>query len=232
MKHSSRIALGYLAIAIVWIGVSDWMLAALLPEAYLHVSLYKGWVFVLGTAALLKFWLGAEENRRDEIEARLQAGVVTDSLTGLRNRAAFIDHLRHAVERARRDGSHFGLLYLDVDGFKDVNDTHGHAAGDAVLREVAARLRTVLRAAETAARLGGDEFLVLAETGGDFDALTRRVAAALAAPYLLSGTALPIRVSIGVARFPDDGADADAMLHAADAAMYADKRVHRGTVTP
>jgi diguanylate cyclase (GGDEF)-like protein len=219
MKHSSRIALGYLVIAIVWIGVSDWMLAALLPEAYLHVSLYKGWVFVLGTAALLKFWLGAEESRRDEIEARLQAGVVTDSLTGLRNRAAFIDHLRHAVERARREGSRFGLLYLDVDGFNDVNDTHGHAAGDAVLREVAARL-------------GGDEFVVLAETGGDFDALTRRVAAALAAPYLLSGTALPIRVSIGVARFPDDGADADAMLHAADAAMYADKRVHRGTVAP
>lgn len=232
MKHSSRIALGYLVIAIVWIGISDRLLALLLPAAYLDVSLYKGWLFVGGTALLLKLWLGAEERRRDEIEARLQQSAVTDSLTGLRNRAAFIDHLHLAVERAQRGNLRFGLLYLDVDGFKTVNDTLGHAAGDAVLREVAKRLTTVLRSAEVAARLGGDEFVVLAETGRDLDALARRVAAVLAAPYAVEGGRLPIRVSIGIAQFPDNGTNADAMLHAADAAMYADKRKPRLAAHP
>lgn len=227
MKNSTRIALGYLVIAIAWVGASDWIAAQVLPEAYLAVSLYKGWVFVGGTALLLKLWLAADERRRDEIEARLQESAVTDSLTGLRNRAAFIDHLRHAVARARRDATRFGLLYLDVDGFKGVNDTLGHAAGDAVLCEVASRLKEVLRASEVAARLGGDEFVVLAETGGDLETLAHRVAAAVDAPYVLGDRPLALHVSIGVASFPADGADADAMLHAADAAMYAAKRNRR-----
>ncbi len=227
MKHSTQIALGYLAIATVWVGASDWLAAAILPDAYLDVSLYKGWLFVGATSALLKIWLAAEEDRRDEIEARLQESAVTDSLTGLRNRAAFIEHLRHAVERARRGGHRFGLLYLDVDGFKAINDTLGHGAGDAVLREVAARLRAVLRAAEIAARLGGDEFVVLAETGGDLETLAQRVADALGAPYVVDGAEVPIQVSIGVARFPNDGLDADSLLNAADGAMYAAKRGRR-----
>lgn len=232
MKHSTRIAAGYLVISIVWVAASDWLAALALPENYLHVSLYKGWLYVGATALLLKLWLSAEEKRRDEVEARLQASAIGDSLTGLRNRAAFVDHLRMAVERARRSGTRFGLLYLDLDDFKAVNDTLGHAAGDAMLREVAARLKEVLRAAEVAARLGGDEFVVLAETGNDFEILARRITAALERPYTLGGRPVPIRASIGVAAFPEAGADADALLHAADAAMYAAKRAARKTETP
>ncbi len=224
MKHSTRIALGYLAISVVWIGASDWLAAKVLPEAWLPVSLYKGWVFVAATALLLKIWLSTEEARRDVVEARLQATAITDSLTGLHNRAAFIDHLTHAVGRARRTDERFGLLYLDIDGFKGVNDTHGHAAGDAVLREVARRLREVLRASEIAARIGGDEFVVLVDTGSDLAPLTERLLTVLRTPYAVGGTILPITVSIGGAEFPAHGKDADGMLHAADAAMYAAKR--------
>ena len=227
MKHSTRIALGYLAISIAWIGASDSVFGRLFPENYVVISLYKGWVFVALTALLLKVWLAAEEFRRDVIEARLQDSAITDPLTHLHNRIAIIDHLNVAIARARRDSGTFGLLYLDIDGFKTINDSLGHAAGDAVLIEFSRRLRTTLRSGEVAARLGGDEFVVLVETGTNMTALSNRLMAMLRRPYRIKGRAMPVTVSIGFAEFPRHGADADALLHAADSAMYRSKHAGR-----
>lgn len=231
MKHSTRIALIYLAFSAVWIGVSDSTLEALFRERYLQISLYKGWAFVGITAMFLKIWLLAEERRRDDVEARLQTSAVTDPLTGLRNRIALIEHLDHAIARARRENRHIGLLYLDIDGFKAINDTHGHAEGDALLREFAARLSRGLRASEVAARLGGDEFVVLVDGGDDLAALSQRMMTSLREPYPIAGQPMPVTVSIGVAEFPRHGSNSDALLHAADAAMYSSKRTGRDRIS-
>jgi diguanylate cyclase (GGDEF)-like protein len=232
MKHSTRIALGYLALSIAWISASDSLLGRLLPDDYVVISLYKGWVFVGLTALLLKFWLAAEESRRDVIEARLRDSAITDPLTRLHNRIAIIDHLNVAVARARREHIRFGLLYLDIDGFKTINDTLGHAAGDELLIEFSRRLRATLRAGEIAARLGGDEFVVLIEDCGNMEGVSRRLMLALGEPpYRVKGRDLPITVSIGLAEFPAHGTDADSLLHAADSAMYRSKRAGRNQIS-
>ncbi|MNN48701.1 Diguanylate cyclase DosC [compost metagenome] len=154
-----------------------------------------------------------------------------DMLTGLPNRALFMDRLESAHHRATRHGGMFALVYVDVDRFKEVNDTWGHAAGDAMLVELAARLRGTLRENDTVARLGGDEFaLVLEELEDmqDAERLLERVRAALLSPmqYLRDGEeiALSVSASIGLAAYPADGAEVDALLHAADQAMYLIKR--------
>lgn len=231
MKHSTRIALGYLAISIVWISASDVLLARIIPESYAMISLYKGWFYVGATALLLKLWLAAEESRRDVVEARLQDSAITDPLTKLHNRIALIDHLNVAVARARRGHGRFGLLYLDIDDFKTINDTLGHAAGDALLIEFSRRLRSTLRTGEIAARLGGDEFVVLVEECGDVEAVSMRLMAVLREPYPVKGTTVSITVSVGLAEFPTHGADADALLHAADSAMYGAKRAGRDQIS-
>lgn len=227
MKHSSRIALAYLVVAAAWFGCSDSILAWMFPGEFLNLVVYNGLAFAAGTALLLKLWLGAEEARRDVIEAQLQKSAVTDPLTGLRNRAAFIDHLSHAVDRARREADRFGLLFLDIDDFKGVNDTFGHAAGDEVLRELGRRLHDVLRASEVPARLGGDEFVVLVDSGNDLHSLADRVMEVLREPYPIADLAMPITVSIGIAEFPAHGRSADALINAADSAMYRAKRAGR-----
>ena len=231
MKHSTRIALGYLALSIVWISASDSIFGRLFPESYMVISLYKGWVFVVLTAVLLKIWLAAEEARRDEIEARLQDCAVTDPLTRLHNRIALIDHLNIAVARARRGHGCFGLLYLDIDGFKAINDTWGHAAGDGLLIEFSRRLGAVLRTGEVAARLGGDEFVVMVEDCRDMVGISKRLMAALREPYDVKGREMPITVSVGLAEFPAHGTDADTLLHAADSAMYRSKRAGRDQIS-
>ncbi len=231
MKHSTRIALGYLAISIAWIGASDVFLGRIFPASYVVISLYKGWIFVGATALLLKFWLAAEETRRDEVEARLQGSAITDPLTGLHNRIALIDHLNHALARARRERGCFGLLYFDIDDFKSINDTLGHAAGDALLVELSRRLRSTLRTGEIAARLGGDEFVVLVEDCEDLEGLSTRLMAVLREPYRVKEQEVTVTVSVGLAEFPAHGTDADALLHAADSAMYRSKRAGRDRVS-
>jgi diguanylate cyclase (GGDEF)-like protein len=154
-----------------------------------------------------------------------------DVLTGLPNRLTLSEALERQLAGARRAGSSFAVLFLDLDGFKQVNDAHGHAAGDAVLADVAERLR---RAADGAlvARMGGDEFVVLASTERSPDrvvegaeALAARITAAIAQPFALDGvpSLLSVGVSIGTAVHPDDGIDAETLLRRADAAMYCHK---------
>jgi diguanylate cyclase (GGDEF)-like protein/PAS domain S-box-containing protein len=158
-----------------------------------------------------------------EARARLQHLATHDALTGLPNRALFIDRLDHALAMARRRGTEVVLIYGDVDHFKQINDEHGHPSGDAVLVEVASRIRGAIRESDTVARIGGDEFVVLLE---DDDPITTRdrIAAALAPPVELpDGASATVRLSCGVTTSAGH-VDMASLLAAADAAMYRTKQ--------
>jgi len=150
-----------------------------------------------------------------------------DALTGLTNRPLFYDRFDVALRRARRDGERVGVLYLDLDDFKSVNDSRGHEAGDRLLCQVARRLAGCVRETDTVARMGGDEFTVLLTNIAGEDAVNvvvENIVKSVSAPFTLNNEAVTISVSIGAAVFPDDGEDAEALLHSADAGMYGMKR--------
>ncbi len=160
---------------------------------------------------------------RKKAEERIRRLAFFDSLTALPNRAAFLDHLQQALSLAQREGRQAGLLFLDLDNFKDVNDTQGHDFGDRLIREVAERLSACMRESDSLARLGGDEFVIV------LTALSDQESAALAAERILSIFARPFMMecrqiyssaSIGIALYPDDGLDADTLFKCADTAMY------------
>ncbi len=145
-----------------------------------------------------------------------------DSLTGLPNRRAFSERLQQAMARARRQPQTLAVLYVDLDGFKAVNDRHGHAAGDLVLAEVAKRLLSCVRLTDCVCRLAGDEFTVILEGAGatsELDRVCRRIVEQLSIPHLIDGHALTVSPSIGAAVF-DQHESADEICHRADAAMY------------
>jgi diguanylate cyclase (GGDEF)-like protein len=145
-----------------------------------------------------------------------------DALTGLANRALLRDRVEMALARQRRQGEGFALLLIDLDRFKQVNDTQGHGAGDALLRGVAQRLKSCVREVDTVARLGGDEFAILQVATADRDAvetLGRRVVEAISAPYTLNGIPATIGASIGIARSADSP-DIEQLFHNADLALY------------
>ena len=172
------------------------------------------------------------ERRRIETLVRHQAQ--HDALTSLPNRILFLDRLDTALERATRHHENFALLYIDIDGFKPVNDRHGHLIGDELLREISKRLSRQVRKTDTVARLGGDEFaVILEEVTQDAAALQvgEKICAALAQPYTLSifdePTTIHVSASIGVAIFPEHGKERNDLINAADAAMYRAKRGRR-----
>lgn len=148
-----------------------------------------------------------------------------DPLTGLPNRLLFDARFAHALDQARRTEGRCLLMFLDLDSFKVVNDTLGHAAGDEMLRVVAARLRSALRQSDTLARLGGDEFVILASSVNDDVApqLAQKILDLLRDPIRLSGEEVTVSGSLGVAIFPDHGDDSSALMRAADIAMYVAK---------
>lgn len=158
-----------------------------------------------------------------------------DALTNLPNRLLLFSRLDHALERARRNGTQLAVLYLDLDGFKTVNDTLGHHVGDGVLQKVALLLSTRLRGADTVARLGGDEFVVLLEEvpdGAELDhalSVARTIASLLTQPMEVHpGTTVVVGASIGISRFPLHGQDAASLLSQADTAMYHAKQHKTG----
>ena len=150
-----------------------------------------------------------------------------DQLTGLPNQRLFDDRLGQAIAHSAREKSLLAVLYLDLDGFKAVNDSLGHGLGDRVLVELADRIRGSVRAEDTVARLGGDEFAVLlphVTAAADAGRVVEKLLDALRAPFLIDGSEVAIRASVGVGLFPDDGDSAGALLRSADAAMYRAKQ--------
>ena len=165
---------------------------------------------------------------RKQIEQRLQHDVMHDVLTGLPNRGLFLDRLNLAMtRRARRHDQNCGVLFLDLDHFKEINDTLGHAAGDELLAAVAGRLTTALRPQDTAARLGGDEFGILVEnivTVSDLDIVAGRIMHEMKRPFEIFGHTLDVSISIGVAMAGQDHRTPDLLLRDADLAMYRAKQ--------
>jgi diguanylate cyclase (GGDEF)-like protein/PAS domain S-box-containing protein len=159
---------------------------------------------------------------------RIASLAYNDALTGLANRTSLGPALEQAIERTRRHRSKLAGVFIDLDGFKQVNDMHGHAAGDAFLVEVARRLRRTLRASDVVARLGGDEFFVVLEQMQDTAAVERvvsKLAGEMLRPYdLFGGVKARVSASLGVSLFPDDAGDAATLMAHADKAMYAAKR--------
>jgi len=158
--------------------------------------------------------------------AALRTAAVTDPLTGLPNRHALRACIDHALARARRTSRALALLFVDLDGFKDINDSHGHECGDRVLAEMARRFVGRTRDMDTVARLGGDEFVIVMEDleDGRFAAtLATKILAAASEPIALGGRTLHLTASVGISLYPDDGRDASSLLRHADMAMYAAK---------
>ncbi|WP_188421215.1 GGDEF domain-containing protein [Oxalicibacterium solurbis] len=163
-------------------------------------------------------------------QERLQHTAQYDELTDLPNRRLLHDRLETALIRARRNRDCMALLYLDLDRFKEINDSYGHAAGDVLLREAADRLKHCVRDADTVARIGGDEFIVLLEGLHAREEAARvadKIRAALQRPVSVNDDVLTISPSIGIAFYPEHGEEAQALLHHADAAMYAVKHAAR-----
>jgi diguanylate cyclase (GGDEF)-like protein/PAS domain S-box-containing protein len=170
---------------------------------------------------------------RKLVERLLEQQALSDPLTGLPNKRHFAERMAQALAQARRRDSRVALLFLDLDGFKDVNDRLGHAAGDNLLKEVAARLGACVRAADTIARIGGDEFAVLLESNrspDDAEFVAGKLVDALRAPFPLAEGEVRISCSVGVALFPADGEDFKTLLGHADMAMYRAKQAGKGRV--
>jgi len=164
---------------------------------------------------------------------RIASLAYSDPLTGLANRTSLSPALEQAVERARRRGAKLAGVFMDLDGFKQINDAHGHDIGDGLLVDVARRLRTVLRASDFVARLGGDEFFVVIEEVHDVpavDGIARKLLSELLEPYeLAGGKRAQITASLGVSVFPDDAGDAQTLMKHADMAMYAAKQAGKNS---
>jgi diguanylate cyclase (GGDEF)-like protein/PAS domain S-box-containing protein len=167
--------------------------------------------------------LAQDVTARVEAEEQLQQAAVLDALTGLPNRNSLAARLEHAILRVNRSGDRLALLFIDLDRFKKVNDTLGHAAGDEVLRQAAARIRACVREVDTVARLGGDEFVVLLETDVRPDTpsiIGDRVRASFDSPFLWKSTEVTCGASVGMSLYPDHARDPATLLASADEAMY------------
>lgn len=167
---------------------------------------------------------------RGQLKAELIRAAQYDELTGLPNRRLFHERLDRALARSQRRGGQMALLYVDIDDFKKVNDTLGHAAGDLLLQEIARRLGHCVRQVDTVARLGGDEFVVILEdihAPADAAQVADKIRHSLAREFPIDGLALHTQASIGIAIHPEDGRDADTLLRHADSAMYLGKALGR-----
>ncbi len=182
----------------------------------------------LDGAAIGRVWSYRDVTETRQVAARVEYQAFHDSLTGLPNRLLFRDRLEMALRQAQRKNERIALLFLDVDRFKGVNDSLGHAGGDKLLQALSERIRGQLREQDTVARLGGDEFAILllgVPTPEVAARMAEKIQASLAPPITIEQRDLEVSASIGVAIYPDDGADGEALLRSADIAMYRAKEL-------
>jgi diguanylate cyclase (GGDEF)-like protein/PAS domain S-box-containing protein len=198
--------------SVIWV---EWHYSALRDEAGQLVSILS---------------LAQDVSSRIQAEERLQYMATHDGLTGLPNSVLLNDRLEASLVRARRSGGRVGVMFLDLDHFKDVNDTLGHRVGDQLLKELARRIRGALRQSDVLARVSGDEFVIVLEDFPDENApelVARKVLDEVRRPFHLEGHELHVSGSLGLALHPEDGADAETLLKNADAAMYHAKELGR-----
>ncbi|UFS72552.1 diguanylate cyclase [Geomonas sp. RF6] len=184
---------------------------------------------IMDPSGVITHFVGVKEDISELKRLQKELGQMahSDRLTGLPNRALFFDRLEQALIHARRKRSRFALLFLDLDGFKAINDTHGHQAGDELLQAVAHRLTFCVRESDTVARMGGDEFIIIL---GDINhweepgLVARKVLEAFSSPFHIGEITCTVGVSIGISVFPDDAEDANKLISKADFAMYEAKR--------
>ena len=173
-------------------------------------------------STLLRELHAANQKLADEMR-KVAFAATHDALTGVANRSLFGDRLEHALAHARRERHMMAVLYLDLDGFKEVNDSLGHRVGDDLLTEVARRLGQCVRDSDTVARMGGDEFTVLLEGIRRTDeaaSIAEKIIARLAQPFHIDEHSLEVTASIGISVYPNDYKDGESLVQAADAAMY------------
>lgn len=171
----------------------------------------------------------SDNSERREAEKHIHRLAYYDTLTGLPNRALLKDRLSHEAAIASRENTHFSILFLDLDRFKYINDSMGHAAGDKLLQFVAGRLTECVREVDTVARIGGDEFIVLLHNTGlrGAESVANHIIAALALPHIIDGQEIVSKTSIGITSYPDDGRNVDSLVKNADIAMYQAKKAGR-----
>ncbi len=260
LVQAGLVAKGALGLALTWMLFWHYALVAYFfwrgaDRATLGVSFttssFVAWALVFPVAAVLDRWLpglGIQSEAWNLPKFMVATGMIFtvleeqlgaakhaalhDVLTGLPNRRLFAQRLDAALERARRDGGRVALLVIDMDDFKQVNDTRGHAIGDAVLAAAAARLQSRLRVTDTLARLGGDEFAAILPDPGQDEAVAgqvERLLGGLRTGFQIEGERIVVQASIGIAQYPGDGDDEAGLLAAADRAMYARKFTGRET---
>jgi len=178
--------------------------------------------------------LGIRGSNRDitelkEMQERLKHMAGHDILTGLPNRSLFLEHLEQAIKEARRNGGMFAVVFIDLDDFKEINDSHGHEAGDTVLKKLAHTLTGVTRKNDIVARLGGDEFVGLFEvsTDTDVDVIQEKIFGKVRRRIHCSTYDITIHYSLGVSVYPTDGSNVDILLKKADQAMYRQKQKNK-----
>src|SRR5664279_1052125 len=192
-------------------GQTNWTLATKLP-------LHDESGAVIGLVGITR-----DINEIRQTEVALQHLATHDTLTDLPNRFLAVDRLSQLLARAKRSDTAFAVLFMDIDRFKDINDSRGHEFGDHLLRAVAQRLRKSVRQSDTVARIGGDEFVILLEAVHQVrvaDAVALKVKSILARSFSVARHRVNVTVSIGISFYPQNGGDADALLRAADYAMY------------
>lgn len=165
-------------------------------------------------------------------ESELFHRATHDSLTGVSNRSVFYDRLRQKLASASRKHENFGIISLDMDGLKEINDVLGHRAGDAAIRETATRIQQVLRETDTVSRLGGDEFGIIVSSivnRNEIRTLTHRIETAISEPFTFEEQDIKLRASLGYTLFSEDGIELEILIEKADESMYATKRKRKET---
>lgn len=205
----------------------------MMPFLFAFLGQYMGTMMAYEAGALLTDQTQELREQTQILEKKAAYDATHDALTDLPNRTLFHDRVAQAIRNAKRENSQLALVLLDLDRFKEINDTMGHYHGDRLLKQVAMRLETTIRESDTLARLGGDEFAVLLPAIKNEEAIvsvSKKIQNALHPPFILEGLSIDVQASMGAVSFPDHGDDADTLIQRADVAMYLAKQEGKGLV--